>query len=73
MTTPSVPLVVHFKDAATGKRVISLPVVAIETNRALLVLFQDKLISQFQAPPGMLLDGVDYDLPKTKKEKKEDA
>lgn len=60
MTTPGVPLVVHFKDANTGKRVMSLPVVAIDGNRALLVLFQDKLISQFQAPQGLQLDGVDY-------------
>ncbi len=60
MTTPGVPLVVHFKDALTGKRVLSLPVVAIEPNRALLVLYQDKLISQFQVPEGLQLDSVDY-------------
>ncbi len=65
MTTPGVPLIAHY-NGQTGQREVSLRVVAIE-GKAMLVLWESKLISVHHPLDGLTLDCVEYFTPSEKK------
>jgi hypothetical protein len=62
MMVPHVQLVAHFA-GPDGKRCKSLPIVAIDPNKAMYVLWQNKLVPAVTIKdPMMKFDRIDYEV-----------